>query len=224
MKQLLEGLCLDVQAAVHNAAPTQPLSAFTNVKDHELQSLPPSQDYQMPSDTALLRGTFPQLVHNFSEAEAVQLMLLGLRDRDAVDCMTHGVQRNSAASAAELNPVDQVFRMAADMSGCFSSLRSLSSAPHPAAQVHPLSTVAPPSTGGPALSPDADDLVTQLRAIRISDDAAVLTDMSANLRRGGIFAIEELQGLSMDELKDAVFSLNLNAVQLRRLFAAVSKP
>jgi hypothetical protein len=29
--------------------------------------------------------------------------------------------------------------------------------------------------------------------------------------------IEELQGLSMDELKDAVFSLNLNAVQLRRL-------
>ena len=46
----------------------------------------------------------------------MRLILLGLRDRDAVGCMTHGVQRNSAASAAELNPVDQVFRMAADMS------------------------------------------------------------------------------------------------------------
>ena len=83
LKQLLEGLCLDVQAAVSIAAPSpHPLSAFTNVKDHELQSLPPSQDYQTPSDTALLRCTFPQLVHNFSEAEAVRLMLLGLRDRD----------------------------------------------------------------------------------------------------------------------------------------------
>jgi hypothetical protein len=117
LKQLLEGLCLDVQAAVQIAAPSlHPLSAFTNVKDHELQSLPPSQDYQTPSDTALLRCTFPQLVHNFSEAEAVRLMLLGLRDRDAVDCMTHGVKKDSAASAAQLNPVDAVFRMAAHMS------------------------------------------------------------------------------------------------------------
>jgi hypothetical protein len=212
-----------VQAAVQIAAPSSyPLSAFTNVKDHELQSLPPSQDYQTPSDTALLRCTFPQLVHNFSEAEAVRLMLLGLRDRDVVDCMTHGVKKDSAASAAQLNPVDQVFRMAADMSGCFSLLRSLSSAPHLAAQAHPpLRVTAPPSSGECALAPDADDLVTQLRAIKISDDTAVLTDMSAKLKRCGIFAIKQLQGLSMDELKEAVVTLNLNAVQLRSLFAAV---
>jgi hypothetical protein len=137
-------------------------------------------------------------------------------------CSLCGAPSTSAAAAAPRTAAAAAPPII--MSGCFSSLRSLSSAPHPAAHVHPLSTVAPPSTGGPALSPDADDLATQLRAIRISDDAAVLTDMSANLRRGGIFAIEELQGLSMDELKDAVFSLNLNAVQLRRLFAAVSKP
>ena len=68
------------------------------------------------------------------------------------------------------------------------------------------------------------DLATQLRAIKISDDTAVLTDMSAKLRKGGIFAIEDLQGLSMDERKEAVVALNLNAVQLRRLFAAVPKP
>jgi len=117
LQQLLEDLCFDVQVAVQATGPAHPLSAFKNVKDHELQSLPPSQDYQMPADAALLRCTFPQLLHNFSEAEAVRIMLLGLRDRDVVGCMTHGVQRNSAASAAELNPVDQVFRMAAHMSG-----------------------------------------------------------------------------------------------------------
>jgi hypothetical protein len=123
MKQLLEGLCVDVQAAVQAACAAYPLSAFAEVKDHDLQSLPPSQDYGRPSDTALLNGAFPQLVLNFSEAEAVRLMLLGLRDSDAVGCMEHGVKRSSAAAASELNPVDQVCRMAADMSRCFTSPR-----------------------------------------------------------------------------------------------------
>ncbi len=77
---------------------------------------------------------------------------------------------------------------------------------------------------GPNSAPDADNLLAQLRAIKISDDTAVLADMSAKLKRCGIFAIEELQGLSMDELKEAMVTLNLNAVQLRRLFAAVPKP
>ena len=46
----------------------------------------------------------------------MKLMLLGLRDCDAVGCIVHGVQRNSKVSASQLNPVDAVFRMAADMS------------------------------------------------------------------------------------------------------------
>jgi hypothetical protein len=117
MKQLLEGLCVDVQAAVQAACAAYPLSSFAEVKDHDLQSLPPSQDYGKPSDTALLNAAFPQLVLNFSEAEAVRLMLLGLRDSDAVGCMEHGVKRSSAAAASQLNPVDAVFRMAADISG-----------------------------------------------------------------------------------------------------------
>ena len=99
------------------------MSALTNVKDVELQSVPPSQDYLTPSDTALLRSAFPQLLLNFTEAEAVRLMLLGLRDRDAVDCITHGVKRNSKSSPSQPNPVDAVFRMAADMSDCFASPR-----------------------------------------------------------------------------------------------------
>ena len=47
----------------------------------------------------------------------MRLMLLGLRDRDAVGCIEHGVKKDSAAAATQLNPVDAVFRMAADMSG-----------------------------------------------------------------------------------------------------------
>lgn len=112
-----------MQAAVQADRPAHFLSTFVNVKDHELQSLPPSQDYLTPPDTALLRSSFPQLLHHFSEADAVKLMLLGLRDCDAVGCIVHGVQRNSKVSASQLNPVDAVFRMAADMSGCFTSPR-----------------------------------------------------------------------------------------------------
>ena len=99
-----------MQAAVQADRPAHFLSTFVNVKDHELQSLPPSQDYLTPPDTALLRSSFPQLLHHFSEADAVKLMLLGLRDCDAVGCIVHGVQRNSKVSASQLNPVDAVFR------------------------------------------------------------------------------------------------------------------
>jgi hypothetical protein len=73
----------------------------------------------------------PAATRNYSiisQAEAVKLMLLGLRDADAIACITHGFKRNSAAAASQLNPVDAVFRMAADMSGCFTSSRALVSA------------------------------------------------------------------------------------------------
>jgi hypothetical protein len=92
------------------------LSALNNTDDSVLQSQPPSQDYLTPPDTALLRRSFPQLLQHFSEADAVKLMLLGLRDCDAVGCIEHGVKKNSQVSASLLNPVDAVFRMAADMS------------------------------------------------------------------------------------------------------------
>ena len=114
--------------------------------------------------------------------------------------------------------MDQVPRMAADVSG------SSTSPPHPAAQVHPLSTITLPSAGGSAIPSDADHLALRLRAIKLSDDAAVLTDMAAKLRRAGIFAVEDLQGLSLEELKEAVAVLSLNAVQLKRLYTAVTQP
>ena len=259
-EQLLDGLCVDVQAAAQAAAPPYPLSAFANVKDHELQSLPPSQEFQTPCDPRVLESVYPQLLLNFPEDVAVRLMLLGLRDRDAVDCMVHGVKKDSAARASQPNPVDQVFRMAADMSRCFTSSRSpvspvppapaaladvsapshplaaSSSSSPPAPALHALvassgsppadaaaarSVVTPPSADGASEHPEADHLALKLREIKISDNAAVLADMTTKLRRAGIFGMEDLQGLSLDELKEAVAALNLNAVQLRRLFAAV---
>ena len=125
LQQLLESLCVDVKTAVQCACPAFPLSALNNTDDSVLQSQPPSQDYLTPSDAAVLRSAFPQLLLNFTEGEAVQLMLLGLRDYDAVGCIEHGVKKNSKVSPSQLNPVDAVFRMAADMSRCFSSMRRL---------------------------------------------------------------------------------------------------
>jgi hypothetical protein len=110
LRQLMDGLCVDVQGAVQAACTAAPTSAFAYVIEHDLQSLPPSQVPLTPPDTAL---------QHFDDADAVKLMLLGLRDvgaNGAVDCIEHGVKRASAAAASGRNPVDPVFCMAADMS------------------------------------------------------------------------------------------------------------
>jgi hypothetical protein len=167
MKRLLDGLCVDVQAAVQVACAAHPLSAFAEVKDDDLQSLPPSQDYGKPSDTALLKAAFPQLLLNFSEAEAARLLLLGLRDFDAVGCIEHGVKRSSAAVASQLNPVDQVFRMAADMSGCFTSPRSPVVAPTPAPQLHHLSSSAATAPAGGSTASGAPALVQGVQGVYV---------------------------------------------------------
>jgi hypothetical protein len=148
-EQLLQGLCVDVQAAVMAAGPSYPVSLFSDVEERLLRSQPPSQECLTPSDTALLRGAFPQLLHNFSEADAVRLMLLGVRDSEAVGCMVHGVKRESAASASGQNPVDPVFRMAADMSCCFTLPRSFASA----APSAPAAATCASASSDPAASP-----------------------------------------------------------------------
>jgi hypothetical protein len=43
MKQLFEGLCSNLQASILADCPAHSLSAFANVNNHNLQSLPPSQ-------------------------------------------------------------------------------------------------------------------------------------------------------------------------------------
>jgi hypothetical protein len=188
LQQLLEGLCGDVQAAVLAAAPAQSCSSFANVEERLLRSQPPSQEYLTPPDTALLRSAFPQLMLSFLEEEAVQLMLLGLRDPDAVGCMEHGVKKDSAAAASQLNPVDAVFRMTAHMSGHFNSQRSLVFPPPHSHLLHSTSSFAGSSAaGGLSAILDPVDLEhrKRLRAIGLSDDAAVLGEMSAKLSKDG---------------------------------------
>jgi hypothetical protein len=86
-----------------------------------------------------------------------------------------------------------------------------------------LPAAAPVAAGGSSASLDLDALAKRLRDIGLSDDTAVLADMSAKLRRGGIMALEDLRGLTKDDLRTEVSSLNLGRVQLNKLFDAVSK-
>lgn len=102
-EQLLDSLCADVQASVLASSPCFPLSSLADVQDRLLLSQPPSQECLTPCDITLLRGAFPQLLRNFSEAEAVQLMLPGLRDSDSLGCVIHGVKKENAASACNFH-------------------------------------------------------------------------------------------------------------------------
>ena len=78
------------------------------------------------------------------------------------------------------------------------------------------------TSDGTSISPDTEVLSRRLRAIQISDDNAVLVDMSVNMRKIGIFALEDLQGFTLDELKEEVAVLHLNRVQIKKLFDALS--
>ena len=78
------------------------------------------------------------------------------------------------------------------------------------------------ASDGSSVSPDAEALSRRLREIQVSDDTAVLVDMSVNLRRIGIFTLEDLQGFTLDELKEEVAVLRLNRVQIKKLFDALS--
>jgi hypothetical protein len=89
-----------------------------------------------------------------------------------------------------------------------------------AAAAAPL-VAAPIAAGGSSASLDLDALAKRLRDIGLSDDSAVLADMSAKLRRRGIMALEDLRILTKDELQTEISSLNLGRVQLSKLIDAV---
>ena len=69
---------------------------------------------------------------------------------------------------------------------------------------------------------DLDDLALNLRYVGLSDDVTVLADMSVKLRRDGVLALEDLQGLSRDEMKEVLRALNLNPLQFNKVFKHVS--
>ena len=70
---------------------------------------------------------------------------------------------------------------------------------------------------------ELDDLAQLLGSIGLSSDAAVLADLSSKLRKDGVMALEDLKGLSEDEMKEEVAALNLKRVQFNKLFKAVSE-
>jgi hypothetical protein len=72
------------------------------------------------------------------------------------------------------------------------------------------------ASGGDVLK--MDDLAQRLRSIGLSDDLVVLSDMSSKLRKIGVMALEDLHGSSDDEVKGLVSPLNLNFLQLKKLF------
>jgi hypothetical protein len=87
---------------------------------------PPSQDYLVPSDVAVIRECFPLSEALLSPQELCTLVHLGLSDVDVMGCIEHGFGRSSVVSAAQAydaadvrraNPVDTCFRVAAHMSG-----------------------------------------------------------------------------------------------------------
>jgi hypothetical protein len=96
---------------------------------------------------------------------------------------------------------------------------SLVGVPSPAPQPQsPSSCAAASSAGGSSAHLDVGDLEQKLRVIGLSDDAAVLADMCAKLRKGGVMSLQDLQGLSKEEVKESVQALMLSPVQHIKLF------
>jgi len=141
-----------------------------------------------------------------------------------VEVHDHGLKKCSAAAASQLYTTDQVSRMTADITGSSISQSSLVSVPSPAPQLlhSPSSCAAAPFAGGSSAPLDVDDLEQKLRVIGLSDDAAVLADLCAKLRKGGIMSLQDLQGLSKEEVKESVQALMLSPAQHIKLFKAVS--
>ena len=88
LQQLLECLYVDVQAAMQAESHAYPLSACVNVKEHERGLCRPVRPTKCHHTHFCLEALF--LLLNFSDAGAVRLMLLGMRDSHAVGCMMHG--------------------------------------------------------------------------------------------------------------------------------------
>ena len=89
---------------------------LTDKEDEALQATPRSQQYDEFQDVALLKSCFPHMLRFFSDADAIKLMALGLRDVHVILCAEHGLSKISILTSEE-HPVDQVMRMAAHMSG-----------------------------------------------------------------------------------------------------------
>jgi hypothetical protein len=78
----------------------------------------------------------------------------------------------------------------------------------------------------PALASGAplDPLASQLLSINVSNNVDVLAQLSVKLQACGVTSLSDFEGMGIDDVRASVADANLNPLQFRRLFDAVSKP
>lgn len=65
-------------------------------------------------------------------------------------------------------------------------------------------------------------LAQKLYIIGLSTDPNLLVAIASKLQQIGVHSLQDLQGLSKEEMMNAVKSLSLTPVQINKLFKAVS--
>ena len=68
-----------------------------------------------------------------------------------------------------------------------------------------------------------DDLALQLQRVGVSKDPAVLAEMSAKLQSDGVSALQDLKGLSQEDVNKQLAPLNLKPVPLNKLLKHISE-
>jgi hypothetical protein len=172
------------------------------------------RQHQLPESPRLDRHTVRSVVQHLSHHQAVFASKLFAEPRFVTVPASH------AKEEVTRTVVEDCRRKIISM---LESIEAAKMRQFQAAAAAALPAAAPVAAGGSSASLDLDALAKRLRDIGLSDDTAVLADMSAKLRRGGIMALEDLRGLTKDDLRTEVSSLNLGRVQLNKLFDAVSK-
>jgi hypothetical protein len=125
-------------------------------------------------------------------------MLLGLRDCDAVGCIEHGVKRNSKVSPSQLNPVDAVFRMAADMSTVDFD--------QAAQRLQTAKNTAPTTLASPVLTPDP------------SPTSGWQSARGSSAQLLGARPLDQLRSMSAEALGNEIASISPDYVAYRALF------
>ena len=74
------------------------------------------------------------------------------------------------------------------------------------------------TSGGSA--PALDALARELSSIAISKNNAVLADLSARLQSCGVFALDDLKGMSREEVSATVVEAQLTPLQFNKLYNA----
>jgi serine/threonine protein kinase/GTPase SAR1 family protein len=230
-------MCLPIFIGTYNQSASTCADAISNIFDEvtladgskirPIDSLP---DVPVTSITEKVRSILRQ--HGLSESPHLN----GRSVRDVVKQLSlqQGVKTWDLAKDPKLSACsassgkDEVLR--AVIGHCAPKIRSILDSIEEREKYHyksdsAPSQVPPASTSGGGGCGDGavpDDLAQCLRSIGLSNDSAVLADMSAKLQKDGVMALEDLRGLSEEDTRASVAALSLKPVQFLKLFKALS--